>query len=90
MHVLRELLLRVPRVDTERRGDRRYLHLGWWQGEDDFGSYVEHRGSVAAGEALMRIYPKQNVGIVVMGNMMDYRPVKILEGVMQAWVNEGQ
>jgi len=38
--------------------------------------------SVNVGEALMRVYPEQDVGVVVMGSMVDYRPGKILDGLM--------
>ena len=58
------------------------MGLGWWHGEDEFGPYVYHAGSVNVGEALMRVYPEQDVGVVVMGRMVDYRPGKILDGLM--------
>jgi CubicO group peptidase (beta-lactamase class C family) len=66
------------------------MGLGWWHGEDDFGPFVYHAGSVNAGEALMRVYPEQDVGVVVMGSMVDYRPGKILDALMQAWASEGR
>lgn len=66
------------------------MGLGWWHGEDDFGPFVYHAGSVNAGEALMRVYREQDVAVVVMGSVMDYRPGKILDTLMQAWANEGR
>jgi len=62
------------------------MGLGWWHGEDEFGPFVYHMGTVNVGEALMRVYPEQDVGVVVMGSVVDYRPDKILDGLMQAFV----
>lgn len=44
--------------------------------------------TVLTGRGLMRVCPEQDVGVVVMGSMVDYRPGKILDGLMQAWANE--
>jgi CubicO group peptidase (beta-lactamase class C family) len=62
--------------------------LSWLIGKGDFGDYYHHVGNGAASEATMRFYPDLDLGVVVMANVRGYPRDRIVEGLVNAWMNE--
>ena len=52
--------------------------LGWALQQEKGEEILEHAGGGPGIEALMRLYPKRRLGVVVMGNINDYGMGRIL------------
>ena len=52
--------------------------LGWALQQEKGEEILEHAGGGPGIEALMRLYPKRRLGVVVMGNINDYGVGRIL------------
>lgn len=75
----------MQEVQTGNDGSPLLMGLGWWHGKDDFGVFYEHGGGVKGGECLMRFYPDLDLGIVVMGNVVGYKPDRMVMSLASAW-----
>jgi len=51
--------------------------LGWMLGREQGEEVIEHGGGGAGIECLMRIYPRRQLGVVVMGNVENYGAARI-------------
>jgi CubicO group peptidase (beta-lactamase class C family) len=66
------------------RGSKLDVGLGWFRGHSEAREkrpYLEHLGGGAGFLNLMRIYPEESLGVVVMGNSTKYDVERIIETV---------
>jgi CubicO group peptidase (beta-lactamase class C family) len=67
------------------RGGKRDFGLGWFRSHDareQRPSFVEHLGGGAGFWNVMRIYPEESLGLVVMGNVTSYDHEAICDAVV--------
>jgi CubicO group peptidase (beta-lactamase class C family) len=67
------------------RGGKRDFGLGWYRSQgarDRRPAYVEHLGGGAGFWNVMRIYPDEGLGVVVMGNTTSYDHESVCEAIL--------
>jgi CubicO group peptidase (beta-lactamase class C family) len=74
---------------TTSRGGKRDFGLGWFRGVDARGkrpAFIEHLGGGAGFWNVMRLYPEESLGVVLMGNTTSYDHETILDAAVRlAW-----
>jgi CubicO group peptidase (beta-lactamase class C family) len=68
------------------RGDKRDFGLGWFRSrevEQRGPTFVEHLGGGAGFWNVMRIYPGESLGMVVMGNTTSYDHESICDAIVK-------
>jgi CubicO group peptidase (beta-lactamase class C family) len=67
------------------RGGKRDFGLGWFRSHEASGrrpAFVEHLGGGAGFWNVMRIYPDESLGLVVMGNMTSYDHESVCDAIV--------
>jgi CubicO group peptidase (beta-lactamase class C family) len=72
---VREMLRMQKSTDGKPLG----MGLAWHLGRQGRESFMEHGGSAAGIDSLLRIYPKRKLSIAVLGNANGYGPGKVVE-----------
>ena len=74
---------------TTPRGGKRDFGLGWFrpaEARQKRPAFVEHLGGGAGFWNVMRLYPKESLGVVMMGNTTSYDHESILDAAVRlAW-----
>lgn len=68
------------------RGGKRDFGLGWFRSHEVRGrrpAFVEHLGGGAGFWNVMRLYPEESLGVVIMGNTTSYDHEPILEAIVR-------
>jgi len=68
------------------RGGKRDFGLGWFrshEAREQRPAYVEHLGGGAGFWNVMRIYPEESLGVVMMGNTTGYDHESLLESIVR-------
>jgi CubicO group peptidase (beta-lactamase class C family) len=84
----RRLLTEESVAEMQRitpRGGKRDFGLGWFRSHEARGrnpSFVEHLGGGAGFWNVMRIYPEESLGVVVMSNTTSYDHDSILDAIV--------
>jgi CubicO group peptidase (beta-lactamase class C family) len=67
------------------RGGKRDFGLGWFRSHEARGrrpAFVEHLGGGAGFWNVMRIYPEESLGLVVMGNITSYDHESVCDAII--------
>jgi CubicO group peptidase (beta-lactamase class C family) len=67
------------------RGGKRDFGLGWFRSHEtreQRPTFVEHLGGGAGFWNVMRIYPEESLGVVVMGNITSYDHESICDAIV--------
>jgi CubicO group peptidase (beta-lactamase class C family) len=67
------------------RGGKRDFGLGWFRSHQASGrrpAFVEHLGGGAGFWCVMRIYPEESLGLVVMGNTTSYDHESVCDAIV--------
>jgi CubicO group peptidase (beta-lactamase class C family) len=80
-----EMVTLMQKID--KRGKKLDVGLGWFRrhsGAGD-GQFVEHLGGGIGFFNIMRLYPEESLGIVVMGNATKYDQEAIVRILREKW-----
>ncbi len=76
------------------RGGKRNFGLGWFRSHEAAErrpAFVEHLGGGAGFWNVMRLYPAESLGVVMMGNTTSYDHESILDAILRVeWACEGR